>query len=228
MDTLAKCRTRKQVKQALDTLPLGLYETYDRILDSINEQDSQLVRRLLLWLTFPPFPPLTIDQLAEAVALDPDSTPPFDDENIIEDPEDILRMCGSLVTRLSVRGAEGRVVLAHYSVKEYLTSEHLTKKHPEYSYTRKDAKIRIAMACLQGLLHGEALLQRYGEALPDAQRNARNGILLGSVFPQCPFHFLDYAMECWWKCTSSIRAPDPDLRQLLKNYVNTAENEKQN
>jgi hypothetical protein len=47
LDTLRKIRTPQALKYALEVLPAGLDETYDRILSSINEEDHEYVLRIL-------------------------------------------------------------------------------------------------------------------------------------------------------------------------------------
>ncbi|KAF9233738.1 hypothetical protein BU15DRAFT_66308 [Melanogaster broomeanus] len=52
LDRLTRCRTQGDIRTVLDTLPSGLYETYDRILTEVNgnEFDGRIVKSALLWL----------------------------------------------------------------------------------------------------------------------------------------------------------------------------------
>ena len=129
LDTLGKCRNRSMLQKSLTTLPSTLDETYDRILCAINDDDSQYAIRILRWLAFSKRP-LQVEEVAEVVAIDPERDPAFDRDEVLEDPLDVLAICSSLVTTatndehmLKSSGSAGKVVLlAHYSVKEYLIS----------------------------------------------------------------------------------------------------------
>ncbi|KAF8524446.1 hypothetical protein JB92DRAFT_3093811 [Gautieria morchelliformis] len=52
LDALGKCRTSAAVEAALQTLPRTLYETYDKILLNIQEEDRQSALKVLQWLAF--------------------------------------------------------------------------------------------------------------------------------------------------------------------------------
>ena len=56
----------------MECLPEGLEGTYERILLQVPKDDAELLRRILLWLTFGLLP-LTIKQIWEAVAIEPGS-----------------------------------------------------------------------------------------------------------------------------------------------------------
>ena len=117
------------LQKSLTTLPSTLDETYDRILCAINDDDSQYAVRILRWLAFSKRP-LQVEEVAEVVAIDPERDPAFDRDEVLEDPLDVLAICSSLVTIATndehmweSSGSTGKVVLlAHYSVKEYLIS----------------------------------------------------------------------------------------------------------
>jgi hypothetical protein len=71
--------------------------------------------------------PLTIEELAGAIAIDL-SKSQSDSEEHLMDPEEILELCGSLL-RIKL---DHTVVLAHLSVRENLTSKRL-RMHPGLS-----------------------------------------------------------------------------------------------
>ncbi|KAG0699159.1 hypothetical protein DFH29DRAFT_1002195 [Suillus ampliporus] len=120
LDVIMDCKRSASIRNALDNLPKGLYETYDRIMRSIEERgndDGPIAQSCLLWLAGA-LTPLTLDQLNEAMmievgefCLNPDLR--------ANDPMDIVVACGSLVTYDEITGV---VALSHYSVKEYLIS----------------------------------------------------------------------------------------------------------
>lgn len=47
LDTLGKCRNRAALRKSLAMLPLTLENTYDRILESISEEDCIYAMRIL-------------------------------------------------------------------------------------------------------------------------------------------------------------------------------------
>lgn len=122
LDNLRKIRTPQALKHALQALPAGLGDTYDRILSSINEEDHEYVLRMLHWLVGSERP-LSFRELAEAIALNPDKDRLDPNERLIL-PEDIFELCGSLI-RIE---EDQTIVLAHFSVKEYLLSSQLAGK----------------------------------------------------------------------------------------------------
>jgi hypothetical protein len=97
--------------------------TYDRILCAISEEDSEYAIRVLRWLAVSARP-LHLEEVAEIVAIDIDREPVFEPDEILEDPLDILSICSSLIsiTLQETPPFQQVVVLAHYSVKEYLVS----------------------------------------------------------------------------------------------------------
>jgi ankyrin repeat protein len=107
-------------------LPQTLEKTYDRILNSITEQDSVYAIKILRWLTFAERP-LSLDEIAEAVAVIEDRDPVFDEDEVLQDPLEALDICSSLITirdsgDTKESPSQPMAVLAHYTVKEYLLS----------------------------------------------------------------------------------------------------------
>jgi hypothetical protein len=122
LQVLRKIKTPQALRDALNTLPSGLYETYDRLLERIDSSDHEYVIRALKWLVGAKRP-LLLKELVEAVAVDP-STSHFDTKARLFLPEDILNLCSSLIRIMD----DQTVVLSHFSVQEYLLSSHITKK----------------------------------------------------------------------------------------------------
>ncbi|KAF8517224.1 hypothetical protein JB92DRAFT_2714257, partial [Gautieria morchelliformis] len=173
LDALQKCKTPVSLKKALSRLPKTLNETYDRILAAIDEDDKQGALSLLKWLAFS-FDTLSLDQAVDVIATDPDAIdePLFDLGRRLWDPQDILTICSSLVTITfpkdssnkgninhhddNVLSTEAREIrLAHFSVREYLISEHLRTSMTTlscYYFNEKVAHIFIAKTCLAYLL----------------------------------------------------------------------------
>ncbi|RAQ98684.1 vegetative incompatibility protein HET-E-1 [Stemphylium lycopersici] len=107
-----------------------LDQTYDRILTAISEEYAEYAMRILQWLTFSARP-LSVEEVAEVVAIDVARDPAFDRDEVLEDPLEVLDICSSLVTITTNEvdrrsGSAQRIVaLAHYSVQEYLVSDRI-------------------------------------------------------------------------------------------------------
>jgi hypothetical protein len=170
LDTLRNCRTRASLRKTLEELPPTLDETYNRILSAISEADKQYAVPILRWLAFS-IRPLTADELAEVVAIDLKEEARFDPEEVLEDLLDVLSICSSLVAITTEEpkvatswygGGEGPgpgrqiIVLAHYSVKEYLISDRF-RKGSAACYHMQNAACHdaIAKSCLGYLLQFE-------------------------------------------------------------------------
>ena len=139
---LKKCKTQKELRNTLRSLPATLDETYLRILDNIDSASAGHAHRMLTWLCFSSHP-LTVDEAIEALAVDPIELF-YDPTDKIENPEDILSICGSLVACNN-----GVLRLAHHSVKEYLMSQRiLDTRHSSYFIADISAHESIGKTCL--------------------------------------------------------------------------------
>ena len=98
LNELKEYRTRTDLKKQLADLPGGLKETYDRILLGIKKKDQNYVKVFLQWLSFA-VRPLTLLELAATAAVDlsAENGPEYKSDNELQDIEDVLKMCSSLV-----------------------------------------------------------------------------------------------------------------------------------
>jgi ankyrin repeat protein len=123
------------LRQALSSLPRSLDDTYRRILERIEEQEQGHVRRILQWLCFSKRP-LRLEEIVAVYEIADKIQPPFAHEDSLFHFEDIIGICRGLLS-LSFQSKYnewpmwrhfppnqplGIVQLAHFSVKEYLTS----------------------------------------------------------------------------------------------------------
>ncbi|KAF9232186.1 hypothetical protein BU15DRAFT_81529 [Melanogaster broomeanus] len=109
LDRLNGCWSLGDLREALETLPGTLYETYDRMLRDINKKDTG--------------PPDAL-QLAQALTINVDK-PAWDSTFVPMHETSILEICGSFV---SYNEQTRFITLSHYSVKEYLTSKDVADK----------------------------------------------------------------------------------------------------
>jgi ankyrin repeat protein len=110
----------------LDGLPKTLDATYERTLLGIDEEKWQFAHRLFQCLSVS-VRPLRVEELAEimAVRFDAGALPQFDTGWKLSNAEEaVLSACSSLVSIVNTNGS--RIVqFAHFSVKEFLTSDRL-------------------------------------------------------------------------------------------------------
>jgi ankyrin repeat protein len=137
------------LRKSLATLPQTLDQTYDRILTAISEEDCEYAIRILQWLTFSARP-LSVEEIAEIVAIDATRDPAFDPNEVLEDPLEALNICSSLVT-ISTNKEDGEtrsdsriIALAHYSVKEYLVSDRI-KQGSAKQYSMQEVECHSAI-----------------------------------------------------------------------------------
>ncbi|KAM0799116.1 ankyrin repeat-containing domain protein [Usnea florida] len=145
VSSIVRKHSRKEVEKGLMELPVELDSTYEQILKRINnqgEEDEELARGVLSWLTFA-HRPLTFTMLQQALAITPgDST--FDEDAIIHE-ESLLSVCAGLV----VIDKETEIIrFVHYTAQEY------------FSRVRKSAfpssPLNVVLTCLTFLLFEQA------------------------------------------------------------------------
>ncbi|KAI6824801.1 Pfs, NACHT and ankyrin domain protein [Hortaea werneckii] len=172
LDTLTHCLTLGKVRRTLQDLPKTLYDTYDRMIRTIDEsQNGEEALKVLRWLVFARRP-LTVNELLQVTGIVLEEEPPrFDKDEVLKDPRDILRICAGLVSitpavpdcdrsdnesetedTLSISSSassepdEECIRLAHFSVKEYLLSTHPCIGR--FSFAEKESHDILATCCL--------------------------------------------------------------------------------
>lgn len=185
---LKKCRDKRALDKALESLPETLHKTYDRIFQNIDFQDKQKARRALIWLAFSKRP-LEIEEVANAAVLDPQELTTFDHDGRFFDPNSILEILGSLVTPSSEDNQrKGIVKLAHFSVQDYLVSDSFKSSEASESGMIDIVPDHfIAKTCLQYIFY-------YDES--DLKEISKKDL---ETFP-----LLEYACRFWYIHTNAI------------------------
>ena len=247
LEVLKKCPPiRAALRKALRRLPATLDETYARVLESIEDETCQeLARRCLVWLAFSKTP-LSLEQLADAAVI---GTGSFDPEDRISDPQFILELLGSLVVVASdeylvedsstiaewvvyngigVVGL-GVVRLAHFSVKEYLTSERIVQSAvSKFALGDAMAHRQIAEACLLYLdffqqLESEAISRLTPPTSSYVDFWARSDLPISADLDISPYPLLGYACYFWWHLRQiplrKQRSLDDIIRRLFHETV---------
>jgi hypothetical protein len=154
LEVLRKCLP-KNLRRILKELPKSLDETYQRILKEINNANQKEAHRLLQCLAVATRP-LRVEELAEVLALDVTAggIPTFNADWRWEDHEAaVLSACSSLVSVINDDGSQV-VQFAHFSVKEFLTSDRLTsmKDVSHFNIANEPSHVILAQACFGVLL----------------------------------------------------------------------------
>ncbi|KAK0848237.1 hypothetical protein LTS02_014143 [Friedmanniomyces endolithicus] len=101
LDALQSCLDLPSLREALQSLPEGLNDTYTRILRSIPEVHKSRAVRILQFLIFTEYP-LRLEEIVDAIAVNLQQTPAFEPENRLLDPREIAGYCSSL-TKFTTR-----------------------------------------------------------------------------------------------------------------------------
>ncbi|KAI9436836.1 ankyrin repeat-containing domain protein [Lactarius indigo] len=162
LEVLRNCLPQN-VQRVLSELPNSLDETYERMLREIGKVNPDQAYRLLQCLTVATRP-LRVDELAEVLALDFDGAkegiPMLNSDWRWDDKQQgVLSTCSSLVVVVDDASSKTRVVqFAHFSVKEFLTSDrlaNLTADISRFHIRLEPAHTVIAQACLATLLQSD-------------------------------------------------------------------------
>ena len=158
LEMLRNCLPQN-VRRVLRELPASLDETYERMLKEILKPNPDQAYRLLQCLAVATRP-LRVDELAEVLALDFDGAvegiPVLNKDWRWDDKQQgVLSTCSSLIAVVDGFLGTRIVQFAHFSVKEYLTSDRLASLKADISrfYIRLEpAHTTITQACLAILL----------------------------------------------------------------------------
>lgn len=131
IEELKHCFTREDVLWALDSTPEFLGKLYTNLFNELNEETKPIAIVALHWLAYS-FEPLTINLLAEAVVVNPGSSPMLIEEERLVRPYDIVDMLQNLVTVSSSSNSSdldsGLVHLIHQSLVEFLQDKGLIEE----------------------------------------------------------------------------------------------------
>jgi hypothetical protein len=198
IDDLERCLDYDEVQSALHSLPQDLNETYFRILTSIPEGRREKTIQLLQFLTYSERP-LGVGEAVDAIAIRLDPRGKFDLKYRLPYPSEITRFCSSLVSLVTTESAgetATQLELAHFSVKEYLTSE----KVPEpfrHRFSEPNSRGYITRSCLAYLS-----CLRAGESIDD----------ITAQFP-----LARYSAEYWMDHAKPAETSN-DVRESIMNF----------
>ena len=157
LDTIEHCINEDELERTLQDLPRGLDDTYDRILRKIDDAGRHAtVYRILQFLIYCD-ETLTIETLAETVALNVETQPYIDPRKRLLQVEDLLSMCSGLITE-HYNPKWGVLYqpmgLAHFSIQEYLLSQRIKEGFARNWYIdRYYSNTFMTQAYLKYILH---------------------------------------------------------------------------
>ncbi|ERF68902.1 hypothetical protein EPUS_04554 [Endocarpon pusillum Z07020] len=170
--SLASCPSSlHHLRNTLNSLPRTLDETYNRMLANIDPVLVGDARRILTWLCFSSRP-LAVQEVIEALTVELGENPRLCSERLIEDPDDIVRMCPGLIS-MTTHEEEGffdpdnagldsewplqaRLLrIAHFSVREYLESDRIRSQQANFALRSHAANTELAETCLVYLQHAQ-------------------------------------------------------------------------
>jgi ankyrin repeat protein len=151
LDWICEQRGDDNIIEELERLPVDLCETYDRILERINQQPPKLrevARKALMWVLYG-LMPLATRELGEAIAIEPSIKTHKDLKTKLPEEDVIISSTGGLLT---VEDSNDKFVRPiHTSVQEYLTRayEDQTKPHiSEFFIDEEFAHSQLAKSCM--------------------------------------------------------------------------------
>jgi ankyrin repeat protein len=118
MDALADCLTISEIKNALTSLPLGINDTYDQVMQRIEKLSvnrRRAVKRLLQWVSYSKRP-LSLRELEHAIAVSRGAQE-LQAEHIIS-----AKVLTSLSAGIVIVDENERVRLTHKTAEDYFTN----------------------------------------------------------------------------------------------------------
>ncbi len=145
----------------LRNLPKDLNETFDRMLNGLDEFDKPRARRALIWLVFSARQ-LYVEELIDACAFDMEKEPKLENKLAPTDLELMLQDLILIRPAISpdqdtVESLTHTVMLVHASIREYLvrssvSMEGLSCPSPYFALPDRESNLFLAQSCLAYLL----------------------------------------------------------------------------
>ncbi|KAH7242791.1 hypothetical protein BKA59DRAFT_530668 [Fusarium tricinctum] len=147
LDEISRCRTARDIRDAINNLPPTLTETYKRIFERMSKSDLCKAQRILSWLIGTDGS-MTTNMLVEALTIDEDRLD-IDQEGRLGSPDEIRDICRSLVREsdhpYKYLWPDCKIItLAHFSVKQYL----LSPEAREFRLDLRTIHLQLSRACL--------------------------------------------------------------------------------
>ncbi|KAE9378647.1 hypothetical protein N431DRAFT_396440 [Stipitochalara longipes BDJ] len=234
LDVLRKCLNLRTLREALKTLPEDLDETYVRILRSIDGMYRAGALRILQLLSYS-MRPVTLQEVAETLAIDLYGSPKFDPDLRLREPRALLDICAGLITvRSRCRRADDyrSECRADSDQADYSSEEELTNSPPSNSVVgnkRRRGALHDSVDCAEVINTAELRFAHYSVKEFLVSERIRDGpmscyyireVEAHAVLAKCCLVFLLCLKENTETCTetSSIEFSKAQSTELLRLF----------
>jgi hypothetical protein len=214
------CISLNHIREALENLPKDMNETYSRIMVRVfGRFKSDTIRILQLLLCSAR--PLRVDELIDAITVQPEKSPSFEAGNRIRRPAKIARCCSSLIKLVKPPDGshnEGALELhlARFTVQEYLLASleyaHYFQEVPSRSLI---ASICVSyLQCINGQIGNGESKDEVETAFPFVRYSCESWISHAAsterydsaVFDKTMDFLLDFDSDCYkyWHYTTGV------------------------
>jgi ankyrin repeat protein len=214
IDHLSRIRTAITT-DVLTALPRGLESTFEGVFLRLEEEDQRLALEILRVVTFSQRP-LDLAEVVEAAAM----TPKIRSlqqlwQNTLRRPADVFQLCGSLIRQSR---STGKISLAHYSVKEFLSRPFLEKGRQNQFFLQEMSSLQKQFeTCISYLSLEDFGSETFRETFRFAQDTRYTDSDL-QVF--AGIRFLDYASHYWASHLKNLGSEGMQLVwPLLENFL---------
>lgn len=196
MDSLARKRTKSDVREAVPRLPESLDETYNEAIERIRQQDEgevRLANKILLWVTHS-LRPLKVKELLYALATVPGNTRL--DEEALPYEDDLLAVCAGLIY---IERESGTIGLVHYTTQEYF------RRFGQILFPTAHEEITIVCVDYMKAIADDHFWA--GLSMSDDRDNDEAG----------RYDFLRYAARFW--AQHAVAATNSDLHSMIVDFI---------
>ena len=191
MESLSTKMTVTRLKKAIDNLPTTLDQLYDDAfhrIDVSNKDSRVFAHKALRWVAYT-YRPLTVDELKEALAIEPGDKDL--DSDAQPEVDDVLEACVGLL----IVNNESEVRLVHYTAQVYLEGLLATRYRYAHASIAGDCITYLSYDVYQLSMHSDERSISGDSGIPGYM--LFRGPLPESNSKQSKHHLLDYASKFW-------------------------------
>ncbi|KAL8880401.1 MAG: hypothetical protein Q9198_002182 [Flavoplaca austrocitrina] len=221
LDDLCEAPSDALIRQTLQNLPIGLIETYERILEKIWRHKIKrcMVQRIFMWIRSARRP-LTVEEVREAAGFKPGQK--SWDPDVLPDVDLMIEACKGLVVW---DREDGMVRFAHHTVQQFLLSDPETTHESGLKTSNHEAENYVGEVCLTYLLFSDFETQiqaRPGHIQPQQPLDVPQPLrLLGLNSTSSSARPSDYAKQLKSACRVKVSTPPTEIveKYTLLQYI---------
>ncbi|KAL1858735.1 hypothetical protein Daus18300_009869 [Diaporthe australafricana] len=199
------------IREKLKTLPQGLDETYDRVLQNIDEYVRPEVRAMLIWLAFGSATEnkfdITLESLAQMHLFQPDRDGVVEDDLQLFQADEILKfMPGLVITFLDEHASQEYGHQFEHCDDDWI-SHSSTSERERLEISPKFVHVRLAHFSVQEYLMSDRICQ--GPAKPFAFSETEAHVYIARVWPA--YHLYSCSAKRPQQITINLRRGNPDV-----------------